>query len=98
MIKLIVLEDELDKIKKDKVITEQIDIKGQNSAEKDDTSKDAAFKDNNLNKVSESGQNPVKCKEGKTKTRETKNPVFIFGAEAGKSLLEKGKSEAMIKS
>ena len=50
MIKLNIFEDELKKIKKDKVITEQIDIKAQNSEEKDYTSKDAAFKDNNIKK------------------------------------------------
>ena len=37
-------------------------------------------------------------KKSKTKTREILNPVFIFGSEAGKSLLEGGKSEAMTNS
>ena len=44
----------------------------------------------------------MKCKESKTKTKketsETRKLVFIFGAEAGKSVLEGRKSEAMTKS
>ena len=40
----------------------------------------------------------MKYKESKTNTRETKKPVRIFCAEAGKSMLEGWKSEANIKS
>ena len=47
----------------------------------------------NLRKVSEPKQNSLECKGSKAKTKETKKPVFIFGAETRKSVLEEGKSQ-----
>ena len=52
----------------------------------------------NLRKVSEPKQNSLECKGSKAKTKETNNPVFIFGAEARKSVLEEGKSKEIRKS
>ena len=52
----------------------------------------------NLRKVSEPKQNSLECKGSKSKTKETNNPVFIFGAEARKSVLKKGNSKEIGKS
>ena len=77
-IKLKNFEDELNEIKRDKFIKEQIDNKALNSEKKEDTSKDAALKYMNLRKVSGPKQNSLECKGSKAKTKETNNPVFIF--------------------
>ena len=80
------------KSRKRKSLKNRLTIKIKTQRKKEDTSKNAVIKDNNLKKVSE------KKKESKTKTKETKNPVFIFGAEARKSVLGGGKSEEIRKS
>ena len=97
-IKLKNFEEELNEIKRDKFRKEQIDNKGLNSEKKADTGKDAALQDINLRKVSEPKQNSLECQGSKAKTKETKKPVFIFGAEARKSVLEEGKSNEIGKS
>ena len=42
--------------------------------------------------------NSIEFKENKTSSKETKIPVFVFGAEARKSVLEEKKSEEVRKS
>ena len=83
MIKLNIFEDELNKIKKDKVITEQIDIKAQNSEEKDYTSKDAAFKDNNIKKVSKMKKTLWNVNKVKLRPEKQRNRCLYLGLKQG---------------
>ena len=76
-IKLNIFKDKLNKIKKDEVITEPIDIKVQNSEEKDDTSKDAAFKGNNNKKSFKVNKTLLNVKKVKLRPEKQRN-CFVF--------------------
>ena len=98
VIKLINFEKELNEIKKDQINKEKIENKVQNSEKIKDTSEDAASKDENLKKVLEMKVDSSKCKGKISNTKDSKKSVFVFGAEARKSVLEVKKSEEIKKS
>ena len=93
MIKLNELTNELKEIKNSKVTKEHIDKTAQNCKKKEDVNEDTLSKNEGLKKLSNKEENLNVIKRQKSKTKETKNSVFIFGAEARKSLVEKKKSE-----
>jgi hypothetical protein len=89
MIKLNELTNELKEIKNSKVTKEHIDKTAQNFKKKEDVNEDTLSKNEGLKKLSNKEENLNVIKRQKSKTKETKNSVFIFGAEARKSLVEK---------
>ena len=89
MIKLNDLTNELKEIKNSKVTKEHIDKTTQNFKKKEDVNEDTLSKNEGLKKLSNKEEHLNVIKRQKSKTKETKNSVFIFGVEARKSLVKK---------
>ena len=88
-IKLDRLEKELKELRYTKVTKELIDNKVQNSKKKENIGEDTSFKDVDIRNVYYKEDNTNRVKGQKSRIKETKKSIFIFGAEARKSMMEK---------
>ena len=98
MIKINKLEHELTETKNYKVTKEQNDKKVDSFKKKEDISEDTISKKEVLKKVSNKEDKLNGLIGQKSKIKAKKESVFIFGAEARKSVVEKHISEEIIKS